>query len=238
MRRPSPEAARLWRLTLAELDNRRPIASRRSGWAQGLAATLARAGISPNAISAASVVFAILGAAVLQRAGFNHGLPRAIDLALAAAFVQGRLICNLLDGLVAVEHGKGSTSGPIWNELPDRFADVFFLAGAGYAAGLMGMGEIGPLLGWIAAAAAVTTAYVRELGRGLGFAADFSGPFAKPQRMAALTLTCLVAAVEPVWGWEGQCLVIGLAIIALGTLATVFRRTATLARRLKDRDQG
>jgi phosphatidylglycerophosphate synthase len=182
-----------------------------------------------------SVVFALLAAALFVRAAANHGLPRGIDLVLAATCVQGRLICNLLDGLVAVEHGKGSTSGPIWNELPDRFADVFFLAGAGYGAGLMGMGEIAPLAGWIAAAAAVTTAYVRELGRGLGFPADFSGPFAKPQRMAALTLTAAVAAVEPLWGWEGQSLVIGLGIIALGTLATVARRTATLARRLKER---
>jgi phosphatidylglycerophosphate synthase len=220
---------------LAELDNRRPIASRGSGWAKALAALLARAGVSPNAISAMSVAFAILGAACFLRSASTQGWAHAIDLILAALCIQLRLVCNLLDGLVAVEHAKGSTAGPIWNELPDRFADVFFLASAGYAAGLVGMGEIAPLAGWIAAAAAVTTAYVRELGRGLGFAADFSGPFAKPQRMAALTLTAVVAAIEGLWGWEGQSLVIGLGVIALGTLATVARRTLTLARHLKQR---
>ena len=220
---------------MADLDNRRPIASRGSGWAKGMAALLARAGVSPNAISAASVGFGILGAACFLRSASTQGWAHAIDLILAALCVQLRLVCNLLDGLVAVEHGKGSTAGPIWNELPDRFADVFFLVGAGYGAGLMGMGEIGPIAGWIAGAAAVTTAYVRELGRGLGFAADFSGPFAKPQRMAGLTLTAVVAAFEGLWGWQGQSLVIGLGIIGLGTLATVARRTLTLARRLKDR---
>ena len=182
-----------------------------------------------------SVGFAILGAACFLRSAATQGWAHAIDLILAALCIQLRLVCNLLDGLVAVEHAKGSTAGPIWNELPDRFADVFFLASAGYAAGLVGMGEIALLAGWIAAAAAVTTAYVRELGRGLGFAADFSGPFAKPQRMAALTLTAVVAAVEGFWGWEGQSLVIGLGIIAVGTLATIARRTLTLARRLKER---
>jgi phosphatidylglycerophosphate synthase len=182
-----------------------------------------------------SVAFAILGAACFVRSAATSGWAHAIDLVLAGLCLQLRLVCNLLDGLVAVEHGKGSTAGPIWNELPDRFADVFFLAGAGYGAGLMGMGEAAAVAGWIAAAAAVTTAYVRELGRGLGFPADFSGPFAKPQRMAALTAAAAVSAFEPLWGWRGQTLLIALAIIALGALVTVARRTLTLAGRLKDR---
>ena len=76
------------------------------------------------------------------------------------------------------------------------------------------------------------TAYVRELGRGLGFPADFSGPMAKPHRMAALTATCAVAAFEPLWGWQGQAIAIGLAIIVLGTIWTAARRTRTLAARL------
>jgi len=58
---------------------------------------------------------------------------------------------------------------------------------------------------------------------------------AKPHRMAALTLTCIVSAVEPLWGWRGQSLEIGLAIIALGTALTAARRTRTLARRLAER---
>ena len=182
-----------------------------------------------------SVVFAILGGACFLRAAATQGWAHAIDLVLAGLCVQLRLVCNLLDGLVAVEHGKGSTAGPIWNELPDRFADVFFLAGAGYGAGLMGMGEIAAAIGWIAATAAVTTAYVRELGRGLGFPADFSGPFAKPQRMAALTLAAAVSAAESLWGWRGQTLLLALSVIALGALATVARRTLTLAARLKER---
>ena len=77
-----------------------------------------------------SVAFAILGAACFLRAAATSGWAHAIDLVLAGLCVQLRLVCNLLDGLVAVEHAKGSTAGPIWNELPDRFADVFFLAGA------------------------------------------------------------------------------------------------------------
>ena len=89
--------------------------------------------------------------------------------------------------------------------------------------------------GWAAAVFAVLTAYIRELGRALGQPADFKGPMAKPQRMAALTVACLVSALEPLWGWRGQTLMIALVIVALGTAFTVFRRTRTLARRLADK---
>jgi phosphatidylglycerophosphate synthase len=87
--------------------------------------------------------------------------------------------------------------------------------------------------GWLCAALALVCAYLRELGRALGFAADFSGPMAKPQRMAVLTLALVVSALEPLWGWRGQSLMIALAIIALGTAFTAWRRTRTLAARLR-----
>jgi phosphatidylglycerophosphate synthase len=133
--------------------------------------------------------------------------------------------------MVAVEHGKGSPSGPIWNELPDRIADLLLLVGAGYAGALAGQPWAEPL-GWLAGALAVLTAYVRELGRGLGQPADFSGPMAKPHRMATLTGACLLAAAEPLWGGRGQVLLIALAVIAAGAAITVVRRVRHLAKGL------
>lgn len=214
-----------------EPDNRRPIKTRGAAWAQRLAKILADADVSPNVISGLSVAFAALGGACFLASGLVYGVPRLLVLLLAAVCIQLRLVCNLLDGLVAVEHGRGQPVGAIWNELPDRFADVLFLAGAGYAAEVAGV-RGGAVAGWLAATGALMTAYVRELGRGLGFAADFSGPMAKPQRMAALTLAAVVAAAEPLWGWHGVSVTIGLAVIAIGAFVTVGRRTVTLARRL------
>jgi len=38
-------------------------------------------------------------------------------------------LCNLLDGMVAIEHGKQSQLGVLYNELPDRVSDsVLFVA--------------------------------------------------------------------------------------------------------------
>jgi phosphatidylglycerophosphate synthase len=213
---------------MTDLENRRPIKARETGWARRFAATLAKAQVQPNLISATSVAFAVLGGAMLAFSGILPDWARPVALIVAAASVQGRLVCNLLDGMVAVEHGQGSPAGPIWNELPDRIADLLFFVGAGYAAYGLGW-NIGPALGWLAGTLAVLTAYVRELGRGMGFPADFSGPMAKQQRMAALTILCLIAALEPLWEGHGLVMVAGLIVIVALTGWTVIRRVRRLA---------
>ena len=82
---------------------------------------------------------------------------------VAAACVQLRLVCNLLDGMVAIEGGRKSKVGAIYNEFPDRIADTLFLVPLGYAAGM-------PWLGWACALLAALTAYVRVFGGSLGLA--------------------------------------------------------------------
>jgi phosphatidylglycerophosphate synthase len=219
---------------MTDAQNRRPLKSRSSAAALRLAKLLTRQGAQPDTISAASVAFAILGGALMLWGGGASGWMRAPAFLAAAGCIQLRLLCNLMDGLVAVENDRASPVGPIWNELPDRFSDAIFLACAGYAAA--GGGMVGGVeLGWICASLALMTAYVREFGRGFGFPTDFSGPMAKPHRMAALTVAALASAVEPLWGWHGQSLMIGLVVIALGTALTLGLRTRTLARRLTER---
>ena len=179
---------------------RRPLTTRDARWAKALAAMLARAGVNPNWISLASLVFAGAGAWAFTALGEASGGARVALALAAAAAVQLRLLANLLDGLVAVEHGRKQATGDLWNEVPDRIADVALFLGAGY--GLAGLGAtiggeaLGPLLGWSAAALALATAYVRQLGGALGLAQDFRGPMAKQQRMFVLTLGVLTCAVD------------------------------------------
>jgi phosphatidylglycerophosphate synthase len=218
---------------MSTLSNRRPLKSRDAGWARGAAASLARAGIKPDRVSRAAILFGLAGGGLLAWSGLLDGPARVAVLFGAAATIQLRLVCNLLDGMIAVEHGQGGPAGPIWNELPDRVADIAFLVGAGYGAALAGTAW-GVPAGWAAAVGAVLTAYVRELGRGLGQPADFGGPMAKPHRMALLTAATLLAAAEPLWGWRGQSLAGALALIAIGAVLTAALRTGRLAARLKN----
>lgn len=199
-------------------ESRRPLRSRDTRWARSLASVLTRWRVTPNAISIAGMVFAALGAAGLLAAA-DGAIPWAAGLLLGAAGAQLRLLCNLLDGMVAVEGGLKGKAGELYNEAPDRFSDIVLLAAAGWAAGV-------PWLGWMAAAAAVLTAYVRAFGASLGQGQDFCGPLAKPQRMFVLTVGCLGAIAFP------PLLVWALGLIAIGAFLTAARRTARLHRRL------
>lgn len=204
------------------MTDRRPIASRETGWARGLTRALARTAITPNQISIASMVFAALAGAALYGGATSDGGLRMTQLLFAALCCQLRLICNLLDGLVAVEAGKGTPDGAFWNEAPDRISDMLILTGLGYGIGLPG-------LGWAAAALAIATAYIRELGRATTGENDFCGPMAKPHRMATVTLAAGIAAF---WNTE-LILQIALWIVAIGAGITTLRRSQRMIAKLR-----
>lgn len=202
--------------------HRRPIAAREHGWARALSSALARCAITPNQISVFSVLFAGAGAAMLV------WMPTPMGWLGCAACVQLRLLCNLLDGMVAVEGGKQTPTGTLYNEFPDRIADSLLLLGLGTAAGQS-------WLGWLGALLAALTAYVRLTGASLGLEQDFRGPMAKQHRMAVLTAACLLAAGLGLLGHEVASLILGTAAwgIALGALLTCVARTQAIARLLK-----
>jgi phosphatidylglycerophosphate synthase len=204
------------------MTDRRPIATRNAGWAQAAARRLAASSVTPNQISIASMGAALVAGGAFWWAGSVGPWAAALLLILAAAFCQARLICNLLDGMVAMEGGKKEASGPFWNEFPDRVADILILGGAG-----LGLGA--PALGFAAAAFAVFTAYVRELGRAVGAPSDFSGPMAKPHRMAVMTGAALLAAGEPLLPLApGSILTWALWVIMIGAALTTLRRAVRL----------
>jgi len=196
------------------LADRRPIKERGTLWARALAKFVAKLGLTPNQISVLSVVFSLAGTGC-----FVQGRYLAAGLCIVS-----RLICNMIDGMVAVEHNQKSPSGEIFNELPDRLSDTFSLMGAGYAAHL-------PQLGLWASLLALLTAYIRTLCHGAGAPADFGGPMAKQQRMKLLIGGCVVCAIWPsstVW-----TLGTVLALITVGCLITSYRRASNAIRFLE-----
>ncbi len=172
-------------------EGRRPLTSRDSPIFIKLAAALARAGVSPNAISFTSIVFGAAAGLIFAATSCTIGGTMRVAWLLAAIFVQLRLIANLLDGMVAVEGRRGGPTGELWNEAPDRVADAFIFIGAGYAAGSS------PLLGFGGALLAIFVAYVRALGASVGAGQIFIGPMAKPHRMFVLTVLSVTGAIFP-----------------------------------------
>ena len=212
--------------------DRRPLKTRSRPTASALAAALQRRGVRPNHVSLAGVAFALLAAGALVALPHASTSLQAALLVTAAAGIQLRLACNLLDGLLAVEGKLASPTGELYNDVPDRFADLLILVAAGYAIAW----DWGGALGWAAAAAALLTAYVRVLGGALGARQHFLGPMAKPHRMAVLTAGCLLSLVElAATDFEGRLVAVALAVILAGSLATFARRLRLVARELSAR---
>lgn len=211
---------------------RRQLATRRAGWAVALARWLARRGVRPNAVSVAGIGFAAAAAVAFALVPDLAREARAGALVAAAAGIQLRLLCNLLDGMLAVEEGLQSKTGDIYNEVPDRVADILILLGAGYAARDL---DYGVTLGWAAALAAVLTAYIRVFGGSIGATQHFIGPMAKQHRMFTLTVATLLAAGETLAGFPPRVIRIGLAVVIAGSIVTAFRRIARITAEVKAR---
>jgi len=215
--------------------SRRPIKARDSRWAAKIAAALARVPVKPNTISIFSAVFAAIAGACFAATACPRVATSALAIAAlfvcGAACVQLRLLCNLFDGMVAVEGGFKTKSGEVFNELPDRFADAFILIGLGYAANV----SAGAELGYIAALLAVITAYVRALGASAGAGQNFMGPMAKQHRMAVVTIAAIVCAVAAFWSLHGWVATIALGIMIAGMLVTIARRALWVVRTLENK---
>lgn len=205
---------------IQEKKNRRPIRSRTTAWANRATVWLKNKGVMPNTISLLSVFCAeIATVAFLLAFYYGNYWSSILCFIFAILGIQFRLICNLLDGMLADASGFKSSVGRIYSELPDRISDIVIFLGVGYG---LWMFEWAIYLGWAVALLSVMTAYVRLLGAYCGLEHNFLGPMAKQQRMVVLIAGCAESIIIPFYGhW---ILYICLWIIAVGSFITIIRR--------------
>jgi phosphatidylglycerophosphate synthase len=214
------------------VPERRPITSREHPLSIRMASWIAAMGVSPNTISTAGMIAGIMaGMAFAFTTWPGYGW---VFFLVAAALMQLRLLANMLDGMVAVQTGRASPLGELFNEVPDRISDAAILVGAGYAAGSI------PELGFLSAIMALLTAYIRAEGKVAGAPQEFCGPMAKPQRMAVMTLGALYAGLAPAYwqfrleSWpEGSTMALALLFVAFGSAITFLRRLLRIGRALR-----
>ncbi len=217
--------------TTRDPSDRRPVLPRRFGWVQAMAAWLAKAGVSPNAISVFGFIFAATAGLLWSMTNCQPELSRALWLG-GVFFVLLRILANTLDGLVAVEWGKASRVGLLYNDVPDRLADAALLIGMGFAQ------DSDPLLGIAAAGIAVFVSYVRFVGRAAGAPSDFCGPMDKGGRMITLMLAALFMGLAPA-GWVaaiGETVApatLALLVVCVGGAFTAARRLLRAGRYLR-----
>jgi phosphatidylglycerophosphate synthase len=210
----------------AEAD-RRPIAARSWWTSQTIADWLVRRGVSANAISIAGMVAGLFAGVALAATSYLDGPAQRAAWVAGGLLIVLRLLANMFDGMVAEAAGTATPVGELYNEVPDRVSDAAALIGLGYAAG----GS--PVLGFLAALAAMFTAYIRAMGKGAGAGQEFAGPFAKPQRMWCVVGCAAWCGLAPADLLPAYLAAIVVGVIAAGSLLTALRRLSRIARRLR-----
>jgi phosphatidylglycerophosphate synthase len=204
--------------------DRRPIKSRNTKWAQEFTHYLVKINASPNKISLYSILFSLIGAYAIVQEPKNSGIW------FFSLCILLRLLCNLFDGMVAIEMNRPNPLGRIYNEFPDRITDTVFIIATGVACNQLILSVFGAMF-------ALTTAYIRVFGGSLGFEQDFRGPQSKSQRMGVLIACSLIAQVELWTMGTLHALTIGLVIITVGSFLTCITRTMALKEKILEQER-
>lgn len=214
------------------MENRRDVASRGKFIFHQITRKLIQIGLTPNMVSVASMVFAFIAAVGIYISSIEYYI---LGLILALIGIQLRLVCNLIDGLMAVEGGLSSPAGELYNDVPDRFSDWFIILSMGFLA--IKQYQHAWIICWIASTLAILTAYIRVLGASMGAGHNFNGPMAKQHRMAIVNISIVFTALEILFMHEylGLSMLFGACVIAIGSLATCFKRLIWIGRKLKDK---
>ena len=216
-----------------KLEGRRPLKIRNANLAKQIAKWLSERNITPNHISIASVFFATLASVCFLT--IPNSSNEWLFALFAIVFIQMRLLCNLFDGMVAIEGGKSTPAGELFNDIPDRIADSLILIAAGYAISVVPWGSS---LGWLTALLAVMTAYIRVLGVSIGAPVSFMGPMAKQHRMAAMTGAAILTIIESILtdGFvAGYVILFTLIVVAIGSLITSINRARAIYNYLENK---
>lgn len=209
-------------------ENRRPLSTRKVQAFHKLAHFLVRIGVTPNQVS---VLSAFAGGA----SGYLFSIANQTDAFASAiiggiVFVQLRLVCNLIDGLMAVESGLKTPTGELYNDVPDRISDIAIFIGITY--GARDFAPSAEAWGWLATLGAVMTAYIRTLGASMNAGHFFTGPMAKQHRMFFVTLFSLAWVVEKSLNETSYAPLFLLIIVTIGTVLTMIRRLRLVSKSL------
>lgn len=133
-------------------------------------------GISPNVLSAVSLICAALMFFILVL----WRDPFALVIALILVILNG--FFDAIDGAVARVTGKGSPKGDLVDHVIDRYADFFIITGIGMSAfahaelGLLTLGSV------------MIASYMGTQSQALGMKRDYGGILGRAERMVLLII--------------------------------------------------
>jgi CDP-diacylglycerol--glycerol-3-phosphate 3-phosphatidyltransferase len=182
----------------------------------GVARPLARAGVDPNLLTAASFLSGVLSGAAFA---FGRIFPAWILLVVSG-------VLDMIDGRVAELSGRTSKFGAILDSTLDRYAEFALFGGLiwyfrdGWIAGLAAL----------ALAGSIMVSYTRARAEGLGIECR-DGLAQRPERFAAIGTAAFFGFVFPVFD---IAMALALGAIALFANVTAVQRILLVRRAERD----
>jgi len=196
----------------------RPFASK---FIEPVAKTAADKGLSPNAVSVASLVFAAMAGLC-----FYYSQTEPLLVLAAGSFVFLNSFLDAMDGAMARYLNVACRKGDFLDHVIDRYSDVFIICGiflGGYVQWQIGM---------VAIIGVLLTSYLGTQAQALNIGRYYGGIMGRADRLIYIILATIIYFVYPyhVAGFSALGWVI--VIIAAGSHITSFQRIIHIWKRL------
>jgi archaetidylinositol phosphate synthase len=177
---------------------------------------------SPNSISVASLILAILAGVFFFLGGYY--------LILAVIFVAFSALFDAVDGQVARARNMASRRGDYIDHVIDRYSDIAIITGIGLShtgnAVILAFALSGVLL----------TSYLGTQAQAIGLGRDYEGVMGRANRLVIIMLFSIVQIIVP-FSYNFNVILITpfvllLLILAVGGHLTALRRISRTFRRL------
>ncbi|ABE53074.1 archaetidylinositol phosphate synthase [Methanococcoides burtonii] len=200
------------------IDSFRPAATR---ILDPIARRVANKGISPNALSVASLV-----CAALAGISFYFSVDNPLGALIAIFFVALNSFLDALDGAVARYLRTDSKKGDFLDHVIDRYSDVFIICGMFFG------GHVQWQIGTIAIVCVLLTSYLGTQAQALGIGRFYGGIMGRADRLVLILIASLAYYIysEAIFGYT----IIGwsLVVIAIGSHITAIQRMGSIWKRL------
>ena len=202
------------------LDSLRPYAEK---ILKPLADTLSRAGVTPDATSVLSLIFAA-GAGVLYAISCGD---RTLALA-AGVLVLLNGIADAMDGEIARIAGTAGIRGDFLDHVIDRYADVFIICGIFF----------GEYIDWRIGVAAIVgtllTSYLGTQAQAVGLGRHYGGFLGRADRLVLIMLASLLYFLYPYEIYGTSSLGWSIVLIAVASNLTTLQRFVHIWKELSE----
>ncbi len=202
------------------LDSLRPYAEK---ILKPLANLLSRAGVTPDATSVLSLIFAA-GAGVLYTISCGD---RTIALA-AGVLVLLNGIADAMDGEIARIAGTAGIRGDFLDHVIDRYADVFIICGIFF----------GEYIDWRIGVAAIVgtllTSYLGTQAQAVGLGRHYGGILGRADRLVLIMLASILYFLYPYEIYGASSLGWSIVLIAVASNLTTLQRFVHIWKELSE----